>query len=362
MDRLSMRIPALFRGGRTTAVVLGALLLASCGRRSTPSGQATGGAGGKNRNRVRFVNIGTGGITGVYYQVGAALMKLMNRECGARIKTSFQSTGGSVYNINAVLAGDLDFGLAQADRQYQAVHGLAEWKKAGPQRRLRSVCSLYPECVTLVATEDSGIRRIEDLRGKRVNIGNPGSGQRYNAIQILEAAGIDWKRDLHVEGVKAAESAKLLQDGRIDAFFYTVGHPAGLITEATAGRRRVRFVPITGIEALTAAYPYYAPAVVPGALYPKALNSRDIPTVGVLTGLVTSADEPNEVVYALVKALFEDLDEFRKAHPAFAGLDPKQMVTAGLSAPLHPGALRYYREAGLISGPGPAAASPSTEE
>ncbi|NOY80157.1 MAG: TAXI family TRAP transporter solute-binding subunit [Kiritimatiellaeota bacterium] len=356
MHRVSNRVSALFRRCRVPVAFLGFFLTASCGRRSATSDRAADGAAGPLPGGVRFVSIGTGGVTGVYYQVGGALMKLMNRECGGRIKTSFQSTGGSVYNINAVLAGDLDFGLAQADRQYQAVHGLAEWKKAGPQRRLRSVCSLYPECVTLVAAEDSGIRRIEDLRGKRVNIGNPGSGQRYNAIQILEAVGIDWKRDLHAEGVKAAESAKLLQDGRIDAFFYTVGHPAGLITEATAGRRPVRFVPITGIEALTAAYPYYARAVVPGGLYPKAINSQDIPTVAVLTVLLTSADEPDGVVYALAKSLFENLEEFRTMHPAFAGLDPKQMVTAGLSAPLHPGALRYYREAGLISEADPGAA------
>ena len=276
-------------------------------------------------------------------------MKLINRESERwGIRASFQSTGGSVYNINAVLRGDLDFGLAQADRQYQAVHGLAEWEKRGPQKALRAVCSLYPECVTLVAAADAGIRSVRDLRGKRVNIGNPGSGQRWNAIQVLKAAGLDWRRDVRAEGVKAAESAKLLQDGRIDAFFYTVGHPAGAITEATAGRRKVRLVPITEVGGLLRDHPYYIRTKIPIAYYPAAVNTEDVPTIGMLTTIVTSESVPEKVVYAATRVLFEHLDEFRRMHPAFARLSPERMVREGLSAPLHPGALRWYRESGLL--------------
>jgi TRAP transporter TAXI family solute receptor len=164
---------------------------------------------------------------------------------------------------------------------------------------------------------------------------------------VLTAAGIDWEEDIRAEGLKAAECAKMLQDGRIDAFFYTVGHPAGAITEATAGRRRIRIVPITGMEPLLASVPYYAETTIPGALYPNAADTLDVPTIGVMTTLVTSVDVPAEVVYTLTKALFENLEEFKEQHPAFAALTPEGMLR-GLTAPLHQGARRYYVEAGLI--------------
>jgi TRAP transporter TAXI family solute receptor len=296
----------------------------------------------------RFATIGTGGVTGVYYPAGGAIAKMVNRTRDEHgIHVAVESTGGSVFNINAVMSGDLDFGIAQSDLQYQAVRGLGDWKEKGPQSGLRAVCSLHPEAVTLVAAVDAGIETLNDLRGKRVNIGNPGSGQRANSIDVLSNAGIDWRVDIRAEGLKASECASMLQDGRIDAFFYTVGHPAGAITEATAGRREVRIVPITATEALLEKAPYYAETVIPAALYPSAANTEDIPTIGVLTTLVTSADVPAEVVYTLTRALFENLDEFREQHPAFAALTASGM-TRGLTAPLHDGAKRYYVEAGLI--------------
>ncbi len=336
-------------------VLAGVLALLLIGRvafvRTPPSGapdQTDGAAGSPAAPELQFVNIGTGGVTGVYYQVGAAIMKLVNAKEQYNIKVSFQPTGGSVYNINAVLAGDLDLGVAQSDRQYQALKGLAEWQDRGPQAQLRAVCSVHPESVTLIAADDSGIQTVADLKGKRVNIGNPGSGNRGNAMDVLRTAGIDWEKDLHAEGVKGAESAKLLQDGRIDAFFYTVGHPAGAITEATAGRRKVRFIPITGMEELLSASPYYAAATIPAKLYPKATNERDTQTVGVMTTLITSAAVPEPVIYAITREIFENLDAFRDTHPAFAGLTAQGMISKGISAPFHPGAVRYYREAGLM--------------
>ena len=327
-------------------IVVCTLFVASCGRKQGGTDQPGGGKDGGAT--PIFISIGTGSMTGVYYQVGGALMKLVNRGTADHgIKASFQSTGGSVYNINAVLSGDLEFGLAQSDRQYQAVHGQAEWEQTGPQQGLRAICSVHPESVTLVAGVHSGIACLADLKGKRVNIGNPGSGQRGNAIDVLRTAGLDWQKDLHVEGVKASESSKLLQDGRIDAFFYTVGHPAGAITESTAGRRKVRIIPVIGMEKLLADFPYYAQTSIPVGLYPQAENQEDIPTIGVMTTLVTSANVPEDVVYAVTKALLDNLDEFRTMHPAFASLDGKTMVRSGLSAPVHAGALRYFREAGL---------------
>jgi len=299
-----------------------------------------------------FVTIGTGGVTGVYYPVGGAISKMINakrKEYG--IRSSVESTGGSVYNINAVMTGDLEFGIAQSDRQYQAWHGKADWE-GKPQKKLRSVFSLHPEIVTLVATEESGIQTISDLKGKRVNIGNPGSGHRGNALDIITTIGLDPEKDFHAEALKAAEAPKMVQDGRIDAFFYTVGHPNGAIQEATSGKRKVRFVPITGVDALIEKYPYYAKAVIPveDGLYPMATNKKNVESVGVVTTFVTSEDVDADVVYTIVKEVFSQIEEFRKLHPALAHLTKKSMRN-GLTAPLHDGAKRYYIEAGLIPSP-----------
>ncbi len=295
-----------------------------------------------------FVTIGTGGITGVYYPTGGAIAKIVNKKRKVYgIRVTVESTGGSVFNVNAVMAGDLEFGIVQSDRQYQAWHGLAEWKDKGPQKDLRSVFSIHPESVTLVAADDAGIKTIQDLKGKRVNIGNPGSGQRQNAIDALENAGINYKTDLKAESVKAAEAPGLLQDGRIDAFFYTVGHPSGAIKEATAGKRKVHFVPITGLDKLLKKYPYYAKAVIPIKFYPNATNKEDVPTFGVKATFVTSIKVPEKVVYAITKEVFENFETFKKLHPAYEVLTKKSMLE-GLTAPLHPGAIKYYKEAGLM--------------
>ena len=298
--------------------------------------------------RTTFVTIGTGGITGVYYPTGGAIAKMVNKkrkEYG--IRATVESTGGSVFNVNAVMAGDLEFGVVQSDRQYQAVNGMAEWKDKGKQSDLRAVFTIHPESITLVAADDSGINSIQDLKGKRVNIGNYGSGQRQNSIDALEAAGLDWESDIKAEGVKAAEAPGLLQDGRIDAFFYTVGHPNGNIKEATSGKRKVHMVPITGVDQLLAKYPYYAKAVVPMKFYSGASNEGDVETFGVKATFVTSAKVPDEVVYAITKEVFDNFEAFKKLHPAYGVLTKKNMLE-GMSAPIHPGAMKYFKEAGLM--------------
>ncbi len=298
-----------------------------------------------------FVTIGTGGVTGVYYPAGGAISKMVNKkykEYG--IKMTVESTGGSVYNINAVLSGDLDFGICQSDRQYEAWYGLAEWKNKGPQKNLRSVFSLHPESITLVASVKSGIKSVADLKGKRVNLGNPGSGQLQNSKDILKAFGISLK-DITPEYVKAVEAPGLLQDGRIDAFFYTVGHPNGNIKEATSGRIKVRIVPISGpaVDKLLKSHPYYAKAEIPvKEFYPMAANTqKDVWTVGVKATVVTSKKEPANIVYAITKEVFENINTFKKLHPAFEVLTKKNMLE-GLTAPIHRGALKYYKESGLI--------------
>lgn len=298
--------------------------------------------------RTRFVTIGTGGITGVYYPTGGAIAKMVNKKRKTYgIRATVESTGGSVFNVNAIMSGDLDFGVVQSDRQYQAVHGQAEWKEAGPQKDLRAVFSIHPETINLIATDDAGINSIQDLKGKRVNIGNPGSGQRQNSIDALAIAGLDFKKDLKAEGVKAAEAPGLLQDGRIDAFFYTVGNPNGAIKEACSGKRKVHFVPITGVEKLLSQNPYYAKAIIPIKFYPGATNNDDIESFGVKATFVTSARVSDEIVYAITKEVFDNFKEFKTLHPAYQTLTKKNMLE-GMSAPIHPGALKYFKEAGLL--------------
>ena len=298
--------------------------------------------------KTQFVTIGTGGLTGVYYPTGGAIAKMVNnkkKEYG--IRATVESTGGSAFNINAILSGDLEFGIAQSDKQFQAMKGLAEWAERGPQADLRSVLSIHDEAVTLISAVESEIKDASDLKGKIVNLGNPGSGQLENAIEILQTLGIDPEKDVTAEYIKASEAPSILQDGRIDAFFYTVGHPNGAITEATSGARKVRFTSITGVDSMLKKYPYFSKTIIQASMYPGAQNDADTETIGMKATLVTSAKVPEDVVYAITKEVFENFEEFKKLHPAYATLTREGMLT-GLSAPLHPGAEKYYKEVGLM--------------
>ncbi len=299
--------------------------------------------------KTTFITIGTGGITGVYYPTGGAIAKIVNdRADEFGIKATAEATGASIFNINAVKGGNLDFGIAQADSQYLAYNGKGEWENA-PIAELRSVFSLAPEMITFVVAEDSGIKSIDGVKGKTINIGNPGSGNRQNAIDIFNALGINYEKDFKAESLKAADAPRMLQDGRIDGFFYTVGHPNGNIKEATAGMRKARIIPIPEIKALFDVAPYYSMDSIDMAQYPEATNASEgkIPTVGMKATLITSANVDEVVVYNLTKAVFEHLEALRTLHPALANLTKEGMLE-GLSAPLHKGAERYYKEVGLI--------------
>jgi TRAP transporter TAXI family solute receptor len=266
------------------------------------------------------------------------------------IRATVEATPGSVFNLNAIMAGYMEFGLAQADKQYQAVNGLAEWTKRGPQRELRAVFSLHHESVVLVAAVDAGINTVADLKGKRVNLGNPGSGQHRNAIDALEALGLDPERDILPEKVKATEAPVLLQDNRIDAFFCTVGHPSETIQMALSGQRKIRIIPISGlgIDKLISDNKFYIKTTIPvQKLYPNLEDSMDVITFDVIATLCTSSRLPADLVYTVTKEIFENIDEFRRQHPALVDLTKEGMLE-GLSAPLHPGALKYYKEAGLM--------------
>jgi TRAP transporter TAXI family solute receptor len=307
-----------------------------------------GTAGMAQAQQQRFVTIGTGGVTGVYYAVGGAVCRLLNKDRKAHgIRCSVESTGGSAFNVNTIRAGELDFGLTQSDVQYNALKGLTPFKDAGPYTDLRAVYSVHPEPFTVVARKEINATKFEDLKGKRVNVGNPGSGTRSSMDELLIALG--WKiTDFSLASeLKADEHGPALCDNKIDAFFYGVGHPSANIQDPTTSCG-AKLVSITGpaVDKLVAANPYYAKATIPGGMY--ANNPQDTQTYGVLATLVTSAKTTDDVVYQLVKATFDNFEEFKKLHPAFANLKAEQMVKNGLSAPLHPGAVKYYKEKGWL--------------
>ena len=315
--------------------------------KTPPKTETPAKTGEPAKAEIRIVKIGTSGSTELYYLTGDAIASIVNKkEDIYSIRCEVASTGGSVNNVNAIKAGELEFGIVQSDQQYEAINGLGEWRDKGSQSDLRAVFSVHPEPISLVAAVDAGIKNIKDLKGKHVNIGSPGSGQRQNSIDALEAVGINFNRDLTVKNTKTIDALGLLLEGQIDAFFYTAGHPSGAIKEATSGARKVRFVTITGIETLVSRYPYYAKAKIPVRLYPDAKNTKDVDTFGVRATIVTSAKISVDVVYAITKEVFDNFEDFKKLYPASTVLTKENML-AGLSARIHPGAMRYYKEAGL---------------
>lgn len=296
----------------------------------------------------KFITIGTGGQTGVYYQVGGAICKLVNRGTKNHDIKCTHTTGGSTKNINGIQAGDLDMGVAQSDWQYHAYNGTAPKQfPNGAFKELRAVFSVHPEPFTVVARADAGIEKFEDLKGKRVNIGNPGSGQRGTMEVVMEKMG--WSMDdfALASELKSSEHSAALCDNKIDAFVFTVGHPTGNIKEA-ASTCDVKLIPVEGaaIDALVSENQYYAKTTIPGGMY--AGTDTDTAVFGVGATFVSSTNTDDDTVYEIVKAVFENFDRFKKMHPAFSNLNKEAMIKNNLSAPLHPGAVRYYKEAGLM--------------
>jgi TRAP transporter TAXI family solute receptor len=296
----------------------------------------------------KFITIGTGGVTGVYFSAGGAICRLVNKERAKHgTRCAVESTGGSVFNINTIKAGELDFGVAQSDVQYNAARGLGQFKEAGANEELRAVMSLHPEPFTVVARKELNAKGFADMKGKRFNVGNPGSGTRSSMEELLGAMG--WKlADFALAAeLKADEQGPALCDGRIDGFFYGVGHPSANIQDPAA-LCGAKLISITGpaVDKLVADKPYYGYATIPAGMYPN--NPQETKTYGAVATLVTSTKVSADVVYTVVKAVFDNLDEFKKLHPALANLKPEEMVKTGLSAPLHEGAARYYREKGWI--------------
>ena len=309
--------------------------------------------GGSLAQGKKFIAIGTGGPTGVYFVVGNSICRMLHKEAAEGrkkgrkhgIRCSAPSTGGSTYNIGQISEGELDFGVAQSDWQYHAVN--CSSKKVTCNKNLRAVFSVHPEPFHIIVGKDSGINSWDDLKGKRVNIGNPGSGQRGTMEVLMAAHGTKAGDFAQATELTSTEQSKALCDGKIDAYGYTVGVPNAGVAVATDGCDARIINLASGVEKkLVNDNPFYAFATIPKGTYKT--SDSDVTTFGVMATFVTSTETADDVVYELVRAVFENLDDFRKLHPAFKNLDPKQMITDGLSAPLHSGAVKYYKEKGLM--------------
>jgi len=297
---------------------------------------------------TKYISIGTGAITGVYYPAGGAICRLLNRgrkEHG--IRCSVESTGGSVSNLNAVESGSIDFGIVQSDWQYHAFNGSGFFSDQKPFKDMRSVFSLYTETFTVAVLENSGIKTINDIVGKKVNFGPEGSGM-YATMEVL--MGIKaWKKDSFssVTYLQPSEQPRALCDGKIDVMIYAAGNPNGVLQEATQSCR-VKIISIDRetIDKLLAANPFYVKAIIPGGVY--AGNPNDIESFGVKASVVASKKANPEVVYQMTKAVFENFDNFKTLHPVFSTLKKENMVKEGNSAPLHEGAEKYFKEIKLL--------------
>ncbi|MCT8590060.1 TAXI family TRAP transporter solute-binding subunit [Glaesserella parasuis] len=295
----------------------------------------------------KFVTIGTGGQTGVYYVVGQSICQLVNRDTAkTNVKCNAPSTGASVANLNAIADKQMEMGIAQSDWQYHAYNGSSSFE-GKKNDKLRAVFSIHPEPFTVMARTDAKITNFDDLKGKRVNVGDPGSGTRATMNVILAAKGRTDKEFKVASELKPAEMAAVMCDNNLDAITYNVGHPNGALKEAAASCD-AHLVPVTGeaIDKLVADHPYYAKATIPGGLYKGTDNPVD--TFGVYATLVTSADVDADRVYTVVKAVFDNFDRFKRLHPAFENLKEEEMIKNALSAPLHEGAIRYYKERGWM--------------
>lgn len=296
----------------------------------------------------QFVTIGTGGVTGVYYPTGGAICRLVNK--GRKdhgIRCSVESTGGSVYNTRTIREGELDFGIVQSDVQSAAITGTGKFADDGAYPELRAVFSVHPEPMHVMVRADAGINSVADFAGKSINIGNPGSGTRVLAEALMAAAGVSPADFALAAELKSSEQSAALCDGKIDATIWAAGLPNGSSMEATS-TCDVKILDLTssGMDKVLAGNSAYAAATIPGGMYPN--NPDDIASWGPKATFVTSANTSDEVVYALVSAVFDNFDDFKKLHPAFGRLKPEEMIKDGLSAELHPGAVKYYKEQGWM--------------
>lgn len=347
------------------AALAGAALavLAGCGETASEA-PAPADAPAEDAART-FITIGTGGVTGVYYSTGANICRLVNKNTAEHgVNCRVEATSGSIFNLNSIAAGELDMGVAQSDWQYHAYNGTSKFAPSedapsgdggsgGANKDLRAVFSVHAEPFTVVARADAEIATFADLKGKRVNIGNPGSGQRGTMEELMAALGWTTADFKVATELKSSEQSSALCDNKIDAMVITVGHPSGTIKEA-ATSCDVVLIDVTGAEVdkLVADNAYYSYATIPGGTYRGA--DADVSTFGTGATFVSSTNTPAETIRVVVAAVFDNFEDFKKLHPAYGALTKEKMVRDGLSAPLHDGAASYYRDAGLLAGDMPA--------
>lgn len=330
----------------TTAISTIALSLVFATGCSKPADTAAGAEGSTKASSSKFITIGTGGVTGTYYPTGGAICRMMKeKKAETGIRCSVESTGGSVYNVNTIAAGELDFGISQSDTAFQAYNGEGKFE-GKPVKELRSVLAIYPELLALVVHKDAGIKSLADIKGKRINIDVPGSGTRMTADGVLEAVGIQASDLALANELKSSEGPTLLKDRKVDGYFGMFGHPTANIKDA-ANSVGIDLVAIDGpeIDALVAKYPYYAKGNISGTFY-KGVE-KDVPSLGVKAVLVTRADIADDVVKAVTNAILENFDEFKESHPAYKTIT-KESLLDGLSVPQHPAAEAAFKAAGIV--------------
>ena len=295
---------------------------------------------------AQFVTIGTGGVTGTYYPTGGAVCRMVNKlKKKTGIRCSVESTGGSVYNVNTIKAGELDFGISQSDTAYQAYNGQGKFE-GKPQKNLRSVMAIYPELLAFVTRKDSGINTMADMAGKKINIDVPGSGTRMTTEIVMDAFGVKASSLSLKSELKSTEGPNMLKDKKIDGYFGVFGHPTANIKDAS-NSLDINIVPITGpvIDKLVAKYPYYAKGSISGTFYKGV--TKDVPSIGVKAVLVSSTALDDKAVYVVTKAILDNFKAFKKLHPAYKTITKKSLLD-GLSVPQHEGAKKAFREAGLL--------------
>jgi len=295
------------------------------------------------------VTIGTAHPGAIYHPVGNALCRMVNLSVaeGSANRCHAAQSDGAVSNVANVRSGKATLGLTQSDLAYGAFRGEGPFVKSGADRELRTVVALNRESFTVLARADSNIQTFEDLRGRRVGVGKRGAGHTFTRDVVLGFYGwtiSDFDRALELGPTEQNET---LCAGQVDAIIFESVHPDGLTQEA-ANVCPVRLVRVAGppIDTLLATHPYYAASVIPGGLYKG--NPAATPTFGTQTVLVTSARQPDALAYSVAQAVFENFEDFRRLHPALRGLQKIDMVPSESVMPIHPGALRYYREAGLL--------------
>jgi TRAP transporter TAXI family solute receptor len=309
----------------------------------------TSAAGMTQNTTSRVITIGTGGTTGVYHPLGTAVCNLVNRDYSQHgIRCLVDETSGSIANLNGLRSGELDIGLAQSDQEYNAYRGLGPFAEKGSNKNLRNLFSTHSESFTVLARADSNIKTFDDLKGKRVNIGNPGSGQRATMEALMQAK--NWTSAVfsEVSELEPDQQSQALCDNQVDAIIYTVGHPNRSILEATiVCDSHIVQVADPVVDKLVQDNPYYTHETIPGGIYRG--NYKDIKTFGVRAMVVSSTNTPQETVYQVVKSVFENFDEFNRAHHVLHNQTREGMIIDDSSVPLHEGAMHYFKEAGLLN-------------